>query len=1555
MTARPLGTTTKSSNAPITTSDANLVPLSETNSDLATNRTESNIPLGIAPRRVVTSAPVEPLWFKHTCVEVTSNHDNALIARTGDEHPGSHATRAVLVMSNRLWDNGATLTYGFLDRGPLGYAQVNQQRIVRSAVKVWEEYANVVFECVDNIASATIRISFKPEEGSWSFTGNEALSIRSDTATMNLGLVTGDVSSDEEYASVLHQVGHALGLMHEHQSPTLGDKIILKEKAVVALYQKTGRWKEPLIKSQIISVYNTHGVSNFLDFDQRSIMLYYMPPEMTMQGLPVRPNMILSDLDKAFITINYPHGSVPSNDMKSRTNGIMLNMSPLQQFERALDVFGVEGEVRSCIMNFYNDGNWKDVRFEFLRFCNKTRIARKARTNPLRDSTTSPLDKDAFMTKDVENPFERYLWLPGERITYSWVQGSLHATKYRKRKVEEAFSFYSQRVNLAFEEIPFNPKNPTAKIHVFFGPISKPSFAGWSKIGERGAGLRQTQRDIDKRGGFSIMFSPMVSANETTDIVARKSEQRTLHHQLGHALGLQLRLPLVRSSAVDKGHNIGSVAALYDEPSVMLDPGCTFCPRDIPQEVKDHLTPGSNEYSGEPSAFDLALLGGLYPSREGHVDDLFERDIKNLGLLSKLQVLSDQRNRAFSYEGRSEFPVEIQKLRAMIQEGLDVLAAARIETPAHTVIAPQKARDLTTPPRAAASKANFLDELSRTLSTMFRPSTGQIFALQFPGRSIAKDQYAWDTSAAGTYGQFVKPTVVSESEFRLVDQLYNVGQVVGAPNGTNLSIVYQQVLNNLIPRMSAINLSKQQAQIRQWLLKDVPASGWVKDLIKSQQTISSGATTGSGVLHAVQTSFTLDTDIRTQGAVINKLPEDRKITRMELAEALVHEYLAARQAWELERDEMIKSAKGNDLNEFSRKLSHLSSIRESQLAAKHADAVVRGYSHAVRQYLGFMDVKNPAEYLQDAKDALRESSCSSLDGSMQIYPVQMQPIDWFQSLSTSFTAEDLTDDDDFIAQQLDSRSKQLDVLSTHLAIHQRNPKASVLDVQAKLEAAHDAYDKAQAELNGNYNSNVMSIARTCINGANDFVEADFKIAAKKAGIPETAYYDIEKGMAKLTTSLLSVAQASRAVTQLMTSKSLASATDNSQEIIQLNIEITSLTKDITELTTRLQSLRYKPAAASDQFTHPNAPRGLETFKMFPAESRSSGGSRWQEVYVTQNITTRYSSSSERSKSVSSKDDISLFLGCYHSESNASSATSTSKASSASTKVELGFRATMVTVDRAGWFQPQFFKQSANFHCIDKDVSWSKWPDNIESIQDLSKDGGAGFEQINKSLLPAYPTGFIICKDITIKIHMQDADMDAASEEMEKYAATSAGILCFSTNSSSQSKSMDKSYTFTQTSDGCVIRIPGPQILGYILQLTDKDETTPIPEQFPQDFLVSDVDYDASAHTAATHTAQVSHTTHTSTTHTAPHPHGRTIRIPHELPRRRRSKLWPTTTTTTRIWAGRAMGRGPTHHSSRRPGVRIIHRRSTRMAMWRLFSATANANLTTHVRMRRSMH
>jgi len=69
--------------------------------------------------------------------------------------------------------------------------------------------------------------------------------------------------------------------------------------------------------------------------------------------------------------------------------------------------------------------------------------------------------------------------------------------------------------------------------------------------------------------------------------------------------------------------------------------------------------------------------------------------------------------------------------------------------------------------------------------------------------------------------------------------------------------------------------------------------------------------------------------------------------------------------------------------------------------------------------------------------------------------------------------------------------------------------------------------------------------------------------------------------------------------------------------------------------------------------------------------------------------------------------------------------------------------------------------------------------------------------------------------------MQDTNVEAAGAEMEKFAASSAGILCWSTSASDRSKSSDKSYSFVQKSHGCVIRIPGPQVNCFLTLLNDE--------------------------------------------------------------------------------------------------------------------------------------
>ena len=649
----------------------------------------------------------------------------------------------------------------------------------------------------------------------------------------------------------------------------------------------------------------------------------------------------------------------------------------------------------------------------------------------------------------------------------------------------------------------------------------------------------------------------------------------------------------------------------------------------------------------------------------------------------------------------------------------------------------------TTAPRAllnassGVEEGNFLEVIVNSLKQVFAPTTGQIFTFQFPGRFLQQDLYAWDTSAAGIYGQFVKPVVVNESEFRLVDQLYNVGEVVGAPNGQNLSICYEQVLNNLPGHENDSRImAKQQDQIHRWLMKDVPAAGWVKDLIESQHKRS------ASLAAAVGSSVAPSGDAVPKFAVANRLTDEGKVNRMELAEALMEEYLAAKQVWELERDAMIKNAraKNKDMEDVTRKLAHITSIREAQLAAKHTDAVVRGYSHTIRQYLGYMDIKSPAEMLQDAKDAFREAATSSLDGALNIYPVQMSPIDWFQSLSTSFTMEDLTSDPEIIFQQINAKSRLLDALQARLATLQLTPKNDLKALHSAVEQAQSTYNKAQSDLQKTYTSNIISLAQSFVSAANVFQYGAFVTQAAKFNIVESAFTGIEAAMNKTTAANEVVNSASRAYSQALSAVTLAEATDTAQEITAITLQMDAVRKEITELTTRVQALRGSPAQEPA-----DSPPKLEETPLFPPPaSGTAGGSRWQEIVLYHETSNIHQKSATSVSSSVSGSNVSFFWGSRK-QSSSSSAEDDEEANSESFKVEIGFRATMVTVDRGGWFQPQFFKQSSGFYHIDKKIFNSKWPDGIESMDDLRNAKPAQWEELNKGLFPAYPVGFIICK------------------------------------------------------------------------------------------------------------------------------------------------------------------------------------------------------------------
>lgn len=199
-------------------------------------------------------------------------------------------------LTGKLWQPGRKLRVRFLDGDPLV-----QERIPPFAQQ-WSEHANIQFEFTDD-PQAEIRISFA-QNGSWSYLGTDALVIPASQPTMNYGWLT-RASSDDEFARVVvHEFGHALGSIHEHQNPAAD--IPWNKEAVYTYYQgPPNYWTREQVDINLFTRYAAD-ITQFSDFDPESIMLYPIPNQFTHGDFEVGWNHQLSDIDKHYAGIVYP-------------------------------------------------------------------------------------------------------------------------------------------------------------------------------------------------------------------------------------------------------------------------------------------------------------------------------------------------------------------------------------------------------------------------------------------------------------------------------------------------------------------------------------------------------------------------------------------------------------------------------------------------------------------------------------------------------------------------------------------------------------------------------------------------------------------------------------------------------------------------------------------------------------------------------------------------------------------------------------------------------------------------------------------------------------------------------------------------------------------------------------------------------------------------------------------------------------------------------------------------------------------------------------------------
>ena len=219
-----------------------------------------------------------------------------------------------------------------------GGDEVVHELIAGVAVE-WSAYANLFFDfgpvghrhdCTTPTSGFShIRVGFS-ENGYWSLIGTDSVKRANQyQPSLNLnnfdieysgfnGFTTVDVvakAAPTRKATILHEFGHAIGLLHEHQNKNLdcwNGLIKDGENSVYNYFAKPpNQWRAEKVERNLgpALLYDPDSVSGTPD--SKSIMMYLIPAAVLRGGTSNKcyiasKNLVISDLDKRWVARNYP-------------------------------------------------------------------------------------------------------------------------------------------------------------------------------------------------------------------------------------------------------------------------------------------------------------------------------------------------------------------------------------------------------------------------------------------------------------------------------------------------------------------------------------------------------------------------------------------------------------------------------------------------------------------------------------------------------------------------------------------------------------------------------------------------------------------------------------------------------------------------------------------------------------------------------------------------------------------------------------------------------------------------------------------------------------------------------------------------------------------------------------------------------------------------------------------------------------------------------------------------------------------------------------------------
>lgn len=650
-------------------------------------------------------------------------------------------------------------------------------------------------------------------------------------------------------------------------------------------------------------------------------------------------------------------------------------------------------------------------------------------------------------------------------------------------------------------------------------------------------------------------------------------------------------------------------------------------------------------------------------------------------------------------------------------------------------------------------------------------NANQYFCMTFPATILAKESYEYDYKNGKA-----KPLTVEAKESRLANKMFDPCNITGADNGRSLAQQYSSALDMLTPKL---NQKIQDAKTN------------LRDLLMSPYPYDFGKGTESG-LTLQQVFYRLYDQWVEMKKEWSKIQSDKKAELARRYNSGSKEDNEKLQNDYLEWYETVAESYLEGLNEQYGKILAVFSPNDMKIIE------------------GVLESGSGAE-LEEAREMLNNVRKSNPNGGY-VYPITLSPENWFELLDNSFTGVDLLASPEALSEKMYLLSNQkLNLTSQINSLSSALPDDKELKDKIKaVKDAKDAVDQSEKELIDKYGQGAKAVLNAALSIASAMGTGGVAVSVLERLVSKSDVENKDGLVDELTKSISATSESQ--TKYINASQDLA----NAQEEYIKTKNLVALKELIEPLKSQLEDIDLQIEQLNNQIKMSSAINSSDVKSDDGGVAPNSVPKGYTQIMLTASSKSMDKSSSQSASSSSKSSGAGFFFCGAKSESSSAQSAFESFSKDESCTVQIGMSVAKVEIER-DWFNPGVFALSGDMY-------------NVSSQKFAPEGDYSGFDQkrfsdMYKCIFPAYPTAFVVARDVTVKLTTSQAISSATSTAMEEHASSGGGFLFFSARKSSSSSSSSSSAHVKSSGNSVTIRFTDPQVLGYYMEATAPDKST----------------------------------------------------------------------------------------------------------------------------------